>query len=619
MSNTLKTATAIVGLLAGVVAGLYVLGGLVIGLRLVFDHFDFSAVSSTLGQLPRAPVVATALIDVIAPAVLIGFVLTLLYGLLGTPRPRSRDAADLTAGKWSWLLFVGLGLLAVVLAAPGAWVAHVNEGPAPLLRLLLGALFAFPILVACWYLKRLVAATAWPRMVRAVAAGGLTAVALLVPALLVSSAVPFEPVQGCLPGAQVPFKGRLIGETGNRYLIEEQFGQEAGVIALPSDNLTLSESGDLSSRFTCPLPADAKAVARVAEVDLGGHGSEAEQELATRLRPRLRFDGEEPWRPISVPAFLGEEFADGSAHGLCDRGAGGSCEPLESPDQLVREAGRPGYIDVHGEAANGAGYESADPSCHEQLPRVTVVDCNSGPTAAMYYRRTTREGRWYWDYWWFYRYNDYRGFGDTCESVFCGDHEGDWEGITVVTTASDTPEIIAALYAAHGERVLVDVDELPRAGNHPLVFVARGTHASYPYWCAGECHEYTRLGGELLPEAHHDGAVPWADNSDAECARYTCVRPFPEIGRPGPRALPLAGGWAGWPGNWGGTCYGGCKHVVHGESSPRSPGTQPRFRCPWAATRVALPNADNSGLSRSERAGDAERLFAFCAAQHGGL
>jgi hypothetical protein len=619
MNDTLKTATAAVGLLAGLVTGLYLLGGLVIGLRLLFDHFEFNTVASTLGQLPRAPVVATALIDVIAPAAVIGFVLALFFGLLGRPRPRADGGIDLKEGGPHWWFFAGLVLLSVLLAVPGAWVAHEHEGPVPLLRLLIGPLFVFPIMVACWFQKRRIAATSWSRIVKALAAGGLAATVLLVPVLLVSSALPFDQVQGCIPGAKLPFKGRLIGESGDRYLIEEQFGKEAGVIALPTANLTLSETGDLSSRFACPLPADAKEAARVAEVDLGGHGSRTEQEIATRLRPRLRFDSEEPWRLISVPAFLGERFADGRHHLLCDRGASGACESLESPDQLARAPGEPGYIDIHGSGSNGAGYEAADPACREKLPRVTVVDCNSGPSAAMYYRRTTHAGHWYWDYWWFFRYNDYVGFGDTCESVFCGDHEGDWEGITVVTTASKRPEVIAALYAAHGERVLIEGDVLPRAGNHPLVFVARGTHASYPYWCPGNCREYTRKGGERLPETHHDGAVPWGANSDAECKRYTCVRPLPEIGTPGAQALPLAGGWAGWPGNWGSSCYHGCKHVILGEPSPRSPGTQPRFLCPWAATRVALPNADRSGLSRSERAGDAERLFALCAAQHGGL
>lgn len=547
MDKALKTATAIVGLLAGLVTGVYLLGGLVVGLRLRFDHFEFNAIASTLGQLPRTSLVSAALIGVVAPAVVIGFVLALAYGMLGRPKPRKDEKTDLSEGGHPRVLFFGLVVLAVVLAFPGAWIAHVHEGPAPLLRGIVSVLLIYPILVACWYLKRLVAAAPWSRIGRALATGGIWSVAVLIPMLSVSSALPFERVQACLPGAQAPVSGKLIGETSKRILIEEQFGKEAGVIALPADSVTLTESGDLSSRFACPLPAGEKAAAQAAEADLGGHGSLKEQELATKLRPRLRFDGEEPWRPISVPAFAAERFGDGSRHQLCDRGARGSCEPLQSPDQLVREPGEPGYVDIHGDKSTP--YEAADRGCRERHPgaRVQVLDCNGGRSAAMYYRRTTHEGRWYWDYWWFYRYNDYSGLGDAC-GFFCADHEGDWEGITVVTTASESPEIIAALYAAHADRALVDGAVLPRAGNHPLVFVAKGTHASYPFWCAGKCRQYSRRGGEPLPETHHDGAVPWGPNSDAECARYTCVRPLPEVGKPGPRALPLAGRWAGWPG-----------------------------------------------------------------------
>jgi hypothetical protein len=618
VKEALKTATAIVGLLAAVVTGLYLLGGLVIALRLLFDHFEFNAVVSTIGQLPRAPVVATALIDVIGPAVAIGLVLALLYGSYGGPRASRRDRPGTGRQLRWWAVFPALAA-AFLATSAGFWVAHEHEGPAPGLRWILAALLLAPVLAACWVLSRRLAVAGWSRILRALAAGGLWALIALIPMLLISTALPFEHAQVCLSGATAPVKGRLIGEGGNRILVEEQFGQEAGVIALPADKVTLSEYGDLSSQFVCPLPPGQKAAGKVAEADLGGHGSETEQRLAEELRPRLRFDSEEHWRPLAVNVFAGEEFEGGEYHELCDYGAADSCMPLKSLSQLVRGPGEPGYVDIHGAGKNGDGYESADPACIEKRQTVTVLDCNSGPRAVMYYRRTTHEGRWYWDYWWFLRYNDYSGFGDSCDSLFCGDHEGDWEGLTVITTSALTPEIIGALYAAHSERVLVEGSVLPRSGTHPLVFVAKGTHASYPYWCAGNCRQYARAAGELLPETHHDGAVPWGANSDAECKKFECVQPFPEVGRPGPQALPLAGGWAGWPGRWGGSCHHGCEHVVHGEPSPRSPGTQPRFLCPWAATRVALPRADGSGLSRSERVGDAERLYATCAAQHGGL
>jgi len=616
----LATATAVVGLLAGLITGLYLLGGLVIALRLLFDHLSFSEVVTTIGQLPRAPVVATALVNVIGPAVAIGLVAALFHGVTGGPR-LSREHPKPGRSPRAWEFFPALAV-ALVVTIPGLLVALDHEGPAPVGRWMVAAVLLAPILLAWWYLRRRIADSGWPRIPRSLATGCLWAAMALIPMLLISSALPFERAQVCVRGVAEPVRGKLIGEGDSRVLLEEQFGKEAAVVALAADDVTLSEYGDLSSLFACPPPNGESPEQETSEPDLGGHGSELEQELATRLRPRLRFDSEEPWRPISVDAFLAEEFPRGERHQLCDKGASGTCTPLRAPEQLLREPGSAGYIDIHGDGKNGNGYTAAEQACvHGDRPEDrAVLDCNAGPGAAMYYRRTSHEGRWYWDYWWFLRYNDYKGIGDTCESIFCGDHEGDWEGITVITTPTLPPEPIGAIYAAHSERVLVNEPRLPKAGNHPLVFVAKGTHASYPFWCAGSCRQYKAIGGgERLPETHHDGAVAWGGNSDAECAKYECVRPFPELGKPGQKALPLAGAWAGWLGRWGGTCYQGCKGVAHGEASPRSPGTQTRFACPWAATRVALPRADQSGLSRSERLGDAERLLADCAAQRGGL
>lgn len=610
IGNPLATITAVVGLLAGIVTGLYILGGLVIALRLLFDHFAFSEVVTTIGQLPRAPVVATALVNVIGPAMTVGLVMALFHGVTGGPKSIDKHPRLDRTARW-WEVFPAL-VPALVLTTPGLYVAYQHEGPAPFGRWVFASFLLAPILLAIWYLRPRIARSGWSRIFRSLAIGGLWVVVALIPMLLISTALPFERAQVCVSGSSAPVQGRLIGEGGSQLLLEEQFGKEAGVVALPTDKITRSEYGDLSSTFTCSPSPGQQAVADEAEANLGGHGSPSEQHLAEALRPRLRFDTHERWRPISVNAFLGEEFKDGSGHELCDFGSGEQCAPVRSPDQLVRS--QPGYIDIHGAGKNGEGYEAADPGCREEIEKTKVVDCNSGPSAAMYYRRTTHEGRWYWDYWWFLRYNDYSGFGDTCEAFFCGDHEGDWEGITVVTTTTADPEIVAAVYAAHAQRILVNGAELPKAGTHPLVFVAAGTHASYPFRCEEDCRQY---GG--LPETPHNGAVPWGANSDAACRRYSCVRPFPEVGKPGPDALPLAGGWAGWAGRWGGSCHHGCEHVVHGEPSPLSPGTQTRFVCPWAATRVALPRADGSGLSRSERLGDAERLYAVCAAQRGGL
>lgn len=419
----------------------------------------------------------------------------------------------------------------------------------------------------------------------------------------------------CTTADQVATKGRLIGEGSGKVFLEEEFGKEAALVVLPADQVTKSESGDLSSRFACPLPPGQQAVAKAAEEKIGEHGSPLEVELATALRPRLRFDSHEHWRPLAVDEFARERYDDGGgAQQACWLEPGGPprCRPLKGLVELKRGEGAPDYIEIEGQDENGAGFFSPHAECQHGVVR----DCDEGKAAAIYYRRTTHEGRWYWDYWWFLRYNDYTGRVNECR-FYCADHEGDWEGITVITTPSLHPEIVGAIYAAHRDRILVDASLLPLSAGHPLVFVANGTHASYPFRCAERnCEQFGTLAGFRLPEEGHDGEARWGENSDAACRRDECVRPLPEADHPSEGAVPLAGGWAAWPGTWGSTCaLDSCSGK---ESSPRSPGLQIRFKCPWAPTRWALLAPDGT-VSRSEPAGDAERLRATCEAQRAGL
>lgn len=611
MKEALKTATAIVGLLAGIVAAVYVLGGLVIALRLLFDHFDFNSVVSTLGQLPREPVIATALMDVIAPAAVFGLLMAMGYGLFNRPRSRGERSDQLDQGRhWKPLLLVGFPLIVLALFVPALYQELTTHGFSwRLLVTAIGAGVAYAALATACFLIRREGRSGSSRIVRALAAGGLWAIVALTPALVFAGSLPFERAQVCTTSSLLPVKGRLIGEGGGRVLIEEQFGNEAGVISLPSDQVTTSEYGDVVTNFVCPLPPGAKAAAKVAEAKLGGHGSKDERRLATLLRPRLRFDTKEPWRPLAVAPFLRERFAGGGSQEACWTAPEPHCERNRGLDQFRRSPGAPEYINIHGSGRNGSDFFSPDPACRTDAP---VVDCNSGRRSVIYYRRTTHEGRWYWDYWWFYRYNDYVGRFNECH-YYCADHEGDWEGVTVITSPSLKPEVLGAIYAAHRDRVLVEGGILPLSGTHPLAFVAEGTHATYPYRCAHDCAQYATEAGVHLPEDDHDGEIAWGGNVDAQCAEVRCVRPLPEVGHPGDAALPLAGGWAGWPGRWGNTCVNGCSLA---ESSPASPGSQIRFQCPWAPTRLGVLSPDGT-VSKSERAGDAERLRATCEAQRG--
>ncbi len=606
--DPLKTATAIVGLLAGVVAVVYVLGGLVIALRLFFDAFAIGTVVAAIGQLPRELVIGTAMLDVLAPAAVVGIVFGLLCAAVAARRrdPLSRPRTG-KVGFWPVLAMIALTALLVGYPVARTLIDH----PLSFTRLapaLLWPLITFAAVYAGWYALRLLASGPAVTTVKLAGAAGIAAAVSLAPALLLSASLSFAPAQVCVSGSQVPVKGELVGEGGGQVLLAQSLGREAGIVSLPSSQVMKIEYGDILSSFTCPVPAGVAGAAKVAEAKLDGHGGEVEDRLASELRPRLRFDSHERWRPVSVESFVGERFPGRASHQACWRQPDPRCEPLPSLEPvpgleaLRRGEGAPEYIEIAGSADNGSDYRAPRRRCREGGRR----DCNDGRTAVIYYRRTSHEGRWYWDYWWFFRYNDYSGKANDC-TVYCADHEGDWEGITVITTPSLKPEILGAIYAAHNDRILVDPEVLPRSGTHTLAFVAEGTHATYPFRCSrGSCRQFGQLLGFRLPEEGHDGEISWGGNDDAHCKIHDCVRPLPEIGRPGDTALPLAAEWAGWPGKWG------------SDSSPRSPGLQTRFKCPWAPTRWARLGTDGT-VSESVAAGDAERVRLLCEAQRGGL
>jgi hypothetical protein len=99
-----------------------------------------------------------------------------------------------------------------------------------------------------------------------------------------------------------------------------------------------------------------------------------------------------------------------------------------------------------------------------------------------YYGRVIREhGYIALQYWFFYAFNDWR-------SSFHGvnDHEADWEMVTVyvVEDVSGTVQPCWVAYSSHefeGDdlRRRWDDPEVQKVGEHPLVFVAAGSHANY--------------------------------------------------------------------------------------------------------------------------------------------
>ena len=233
-------------------------------------------------------------------------------------------------------------------------------------------------------------------------------------------------------------------------------------------------------------------------------------------------------------------------------------------------------------------------------------------TSAIYYHVVRPDGdeRVYVDYWWFYSRNP----SPVADKVFCGpgfrwppytcqEHAGDWEGLTVVLAPCTDCEPVGdeslapeeVRYGQHAHVFAYDWDTLvdlwqslgvPRAtaiqqtwdevvipsiadaGDHPIAFVARNSHASYPSPCFASCGQTN----SELPEAVHNGAIPWAHNE--ECTE--CVKRLP-LTAEGDAAL-----WNAFPGRWGEQ-----KCILAGaycdlSGAPKSPSFQTRYKEPQA-------------------------------------
>ena len=312
---------------------------------------------------------------------------------------------------------------------------------------------------------------------------------------------------------------------------------------------------------------------------------EAEAELAETFRPLLFLDSGEQRYPLDIE----DAIAEGRIS-MC-RGAvsGDDCERLGSPAELDDAFD---YLEVADAAAPRRG----------------------GDAGSAYYYHVVRAGETALvDYWWFYSRNPSPVAGE----VFCGpglrtppftcqEHAGDWEGVTVVLEPcpAESPTCIdvagrllaptVVRYAQHEHVVPYAWDELeelwdtlPRptsaalgpvwetsvleaaaAGEpRPLVFVARNSHASYPFACFRSCRQV----GRDLPEARFDGGQPWTHNA-AGCDG--CVKPLP-VTAAGEPAL-----WNAFSGRWGAQrcILAGAYCDLSG--APRGPSHQRRYRDP---------------------------------------
>jgi hypothetical protein len=345
-----------------------------------------------------------------------------------------------------------------------------------------------------------------------------------------------------------------------------------------------------------PEPRTPAAFSEVPEPQAGA--------LAERFRPWLKFDSLEEWRPLTIPQLFAERKDGVPAHQFCERPpAKPSCTPIQNEAEFTRQAseasalGSATYIDLAG----------SKPDDYRGPVRCgTLADCGSGRASAIYYHVAQSNDRFYIDYWWFLRFNHFYRSVPTlsCRSAFarengiCDEHEGDWEGVTVVTSPGDDTRLDYVVYAAHKGTFRYAASELAlHQGTRPDVYVARGSHASYPQACPKNCDQPIALAAQglvTLPESSFDGTKDWARNGEDCKANVpnSCLVSLPRTDQD-PQA------WTVWQGQWGAGCGDACGGQA-GAASPRSPGLQARYQTPWCSTQGAVFTCDSVALGCSD-------------------
>jgi hypothetical protein len=162
-----------------------------------------------------------------------------------------------------------------------------------------------------------------------------------------------------------------------------------------------------------------------------------------------------------------------------------------------------------------------------------------------HYEQGFLAGAWL-QYWFFYYYNDFPG-------TDVGDHEGDWEMIQVFVDVDAQPQV--AVYSHHNEHTYCPWAKVPKSGPRPVVFVARGSHASY------------------FHDGHH-GQDLFVDGD------LTLPMRLIRVGQNSPR-------WLNWPGFWGAS--GGIFGEFH---SPNGPKQHSQFNNPQAFFESAPLDGD---------------------------
>jgi len=305
--------------------------------------------------------------------------------------------------------------------------------------------------------------------------------------------------------------------------------------------------------------------------------SSAARELAEKYVPVLQVREQED--PLC--GIKGEQYQVMSVDALFDnpavtlRRTSDKGEAKRAPGLAdVAGRGEEVYLDLPGDPLGDTCVYSKDFDRMKRTGEAPVV---------VYAHIAHEEGRsglalQYWFYWYFNQFNDL--------------HESDWEGMQI-TFAADTPEEALRqepeemLLFQHGggERANWDDTKVQKEGDHPVVYPAAGSHATF----------YTSA---VFPQNGSKGSGVGCDNTTAPLRE---LRPRPVLmpDRPTDRG---SFAWTSFDGRWG-------QKEKSFNNGPTGPQTKPQWEQPFTwmeQQRWSSPRMPGGGLVGPEA------VNAFC-------
>jgi hypothetical protein len=273
---------------------------------------------------------------------------------------------------------------------------------------------------------------------------------------------------------------------------------------------------------------------------LGPRPAASAVQLAKKYAPLLQLASGERYRPLRLEDYLARTVL---RSGSPPHGTLAQTKPTLFSLPVTSAST---YLDIRGAEPNS--HASRYPLIEQQLrlarPR---------PTVYFHLAYQSGQGRVAIEYWLLYLYND-----------FYDQHEADWEGVTVVL---ENGAPLGAAYSQHQGRKWIAWSALRKTATHPLVYVARGSHAQYPKagrYSIRVCWT-TRYGRRCAP-------TPRVDVADGRGS----------VLKPGAYDLqPFAG--TGYTGSWGSGTY------ILGVGPTRDRITDPRRRSEYTNPFAAVP------------------------------